>query len=535
MKKVLILFAILSSTILSVKASDAIQSIQNLSKYNRNITSDTDKLACLKELCGDTISFEFPEKYSHLSNFSKSDPDTIWIKNRPKKNPVEGKHYTLSFTYKGELTSEGYFTPAFEINGKKFGVLSVDVKKTGTYYLSDSEYIFGLIDLDDLSVVKCSIPCSLSYEVTLTSNKVDRLIDSIKNTTCYVNTGSSYSPDYTHATLTDGSYKIVLDYPIIKSVVDIKFVSDSDETVPFKFDDKSYYKYYTSDSKTIISEDEYRDSFVTRIITSEIDEELAYSDIALPFDFTFIIGKPKNSIKDMSQTINPTEVKSYSWAKDYKSAPEKAMFVGGTETVKGVQFYKMIHNGKAFFMKAEDVSLSPEYELKLDSLKRASDEIKNYFFHHSLALSKSIYIDNINNCLKELEGYKKDGVAIFSWGVYDESEYTDGTSLEITFYNPSEQIIKYISFTFQGYNAVDDPVGGTITRKCIGPIEPNGSAYYDFDYIWFTDIVEYAKLRSLTVTYKNGTTKTISKPSTIVFSDKLRDMLDSPNPVKDFN
>lgn len=44
--------------------------------------------------------------YNFFSNkdktFSLEIPDTIWIKKRPKKHPVYGKHYLLSYVYKGE-------------------------------------------------------------------------------------------------------------------------------------------------------------------------------------------------------------------------------------------------------------------------------------------------------------------------------------------------------------------------------------------------------------------------------------------------
>lgn len=71
-----------------------------------------------------------------------------------------------------------------------------------------------------------------------------------------------------------------------------------------------------------------------------------------------------------------------------------------------------------------------------------------------------------------------------------------------------------------------------MTKKCIGPIEPDETASYDFEYAWFTDVVEYAKIRSISVIYKNGTTKTISNPKNIMFPKELRDFLYSSNPVE---
>ena len=113
------------------------------------------------------------------------------------------------------------------------------------------------------------------------------------------------------------------------------------------------------------------------------------------------------------------------------------------------------------------------------------------------------------------------------------SDYTEGTGIEIFFYNPTKQDIKYITITFQGYNAVDDPVGRPVTRKCIGPIAPDASVSYDFDYVWLTDIIDYAKIKSIVVQYRNGSTKTIYNPQSVMFSPELRDFFFMSNPVRD--
>ena len=507
--------------------------IQNLSKYNRTTSNVVDKYALLKIFAGDTISFELPHNYTHFALFTKEIPDTIWKKKRPKKNPVEGKHYILSYIYKGELLGKRFMTPASLINGKKFGVLSIDCKNS-----EPKGFIFKLIDLDDLSIVECTIPNYILFDIAIYSNKVDRLISSLKDNKVYINTGSSFSPKYIESKLLDGSYKLLFENSStpkkLKSNFDLEFITVDGDQVPLTFD-KDSYSSPSSFTDKIISEDEYFSNFVTHTITSDIDLDLACADIEKPFSFSYILGMPKNSTAFMSQTIEPSKANDNYWTKEYKRAPELVMFVAGTETVKGVQFYKMVYNDKAFFMKADDVMLTPKHYAKLDSLNNSPQEVKNYFFHHTLAFSQEFYYERIQETIDELESFKKYGLAIENWGVYDESRYTDGTGVNITFYNPTQQIIKYISFSFQGYNAVDDPYGGTLTKKCIGPIDPKEFASYQFEYVWFTDIVNYAKLRSITVTYKNGATKTISNPNTIIISNELREKLNSSNPVENFN
>lgn len=68
----------------------------------RKLNSAMDLVATLK---GDTISFaDFNQEY--VTIFKNIKPDTIWLKERPKKRPQEGKHYKLRYLYRSEITEE---------------------------------------------------------------------------------------------------------------------------------------------------------------------------------------------------------------------------------------------------------------------------------------------------------------------------------------------------------------------------------------------------------------------------------------------
>jgi hypothetical protein len=162
-------------------------------------------------------------------------------------------------------------------------------------------------------------------------------------------------------------------------------------------------------------------------------------------------------------------------------------------------------------------------------------EVRYSFFKKVHWMNKQLYVDNLKDGIDAVNSYAKYGLAIPKWGVYDVSEYTDGTGIRFTFYNPTQKTVKYVTVTFQGYNAVDDPVGSSITRKCIGPIKPDETGTYDYDYAWHTDIVEYAKIKSIIVQYMDGTSKTISNPKSIMFNEKLQDFFYSTDPVEDLD
>lgn len=536
MRQLLLLFIILFS--IPAFADKASVTAINLLNKNGAYVSNSNVLNFLHQLTGDTIIFNI-SAVNDLNMFSKEQPDTIWIKPRPKKNPKEGKHYILSNIYKGVQTPSGDFrTPTSVINGKPFGVLSVDNISTNSYYSTNKDVLIKLVDLDDLSIVSCLIPHNNKFTFTISSNKIDRDIMSIIGEEFYLKTGNGYStPKYTLGVLDRGEQSIIFDCHIgditVRSEVNLYFIDKDGAIIPFKYE-KTYSNYLADE--IIVSKAEHEDKHSLRTINSDINFSLADSDTELPFSFKYILGTRNGYSAYISQSIVPDNIKSYSWTSDYKTAPaDELMFVGGSLNVRGTKFLKMVYQGKAFFMKADDVKLSLEGKAKLDSLENCSNEVQELFWNKTLLLNQALYYKRLDEALKEVESYSKYGLAIKSWGVYDESEYTDGTSIRITFLNPTEQVIKYISISFQGYNAVDDLYGRPVSKRCIGPIEPKETASYNFDYVWFSDVVEYAKIRSITVTYKNGTTKTISNPSAIMLSDKVIETIFTYSPVENFN
>lgn len=526
---------------ISAFADKASMTAINLLDKNGLYFSDSDIIKFLKTFNGDTITFNFPD-INYTDMFTKENPDTIWIKKRPKKNPKEGKHYHLSYAYEGEHYVDGEFrTPVSRINGKSFGVLSVDNVKNNHHHSYHEDILLKLIDLEDLSIINCKVPHDNKYSFEIRSNKFDRDIRTLTGTDFYIKNGNGDTCDNTEfipCSLSGGDYSILFDKYVgdmaIKANVTLNFVNTDGIAVPFKYEKPHYSGNNTT--PVIISKEEYEDNYAIKEINSDIDFDLINSGTELPFDFVLIHGRPIGYTAKMSQRIVPDKITSNSWTSDYKYAPkDEFMFVGGSITVRDTKFLKMTYNGKAFFMKADDVRLEKDEQLKLDSLEQCSPQVKELFWNKCLNGSRLIYLRELNDAIDQIKALSKYGLAIESWGVYDESEYTEGTGLRITFLNPTEQVIKYISMTLQGYNAVDDPYGPSVTRKCIGPVEPYMSASYEFEYVWFTDIVEYAKLRSITVTYKNGTTKTIRNPSQIELSPLVIETLSKSNPVEDFN
>ena len=73
-----------------------------------------------------------------------------------------------------------------------------------------------------------------------------------------------------------------------------------------------------------------------------------------------------------------------------------------------------------------------------------------------------------------------------------------------------------------------------LSRRGIGPIETYETASYDYEYVWWTDIVEYSNIRSIVVQYKDGTSRTFTGNAVKIIPEEILDALDYKSPVDSF-
>lgn len=281
---------------------------------------------------------------------------------------------------------------------------------------------------------------------------------------------------------------------------------------------------------------------------SEYDKELDKSKIYtinydLPQDSTFkaklellpfkaIWGKTNSYSNYVSQTIKP----GYS-PLGYHSIPKDTyILIGDKISVRGKDYYKAVLHGKSFYIDCSQIDINkPEL---LDSLLVQPQDVRDAFFDYAKIISRYRYNEERVKQLTEFQMLMERGFVVLEAHPYDMSEYTDGMGMKFSFLNTSKKTIKYISINFIGYNAVDDPVpsrGKTLlTRKGIGPIEPYETGSYDFEYVWFTDIIDYSKVRSIVVQYTNGTSKTFTGEYVKAAPDEVINAVEYKSPVIDF-
>jgi hypothetical protein len=193
------------------------------------------------------------------------------------------------------------------------------------------------------------------------------------------------------------------------------------------------------------------------------------------------------------------------------------------------KFYEIKYNDKYLYLEIDYLFCEKDFYSIISNL---SEKEKNEFRVFSSKLADAQRLQKIQKAIDFFNNSAKQGIIVKSWKIYDESEYSEGTSVELNYINPTKKTIKYIWTTFVGYNAVDDPIIDNLKRvknitvKSIGPIAPDESGSYVFEYMWHTDTVSTAKITNIKVQYMDGTFKIITDPSKVMVSNEILKILE---------
>lgn len=195
------------------------------------------------------------------------------------------------------------------------------------------------------------------------------------------------------------------------------------------------------------------------------------------------------------------------------------------------RFYEIMYGRKQYLVKDEDIEVSPGDEA---ILKAMSPEQMADMKEINILYLKKKWLEEVNKAYDELDKLKRQGVVVLEAGIYDVSEYTEGTGFTVRILNPSKKVIKYVTIDFIGLNAVKDPVKdfrakATRTFKAIGPIGPGEDAGYNMEYAWMSDLVETFKITSIKIDYMDGSKKTIKDPGKVRLSRRSYELIEEFN------
>lgn len=100
--------------------------------------------------------------------------------------------------------------------------------------------------------------------------------------------------------------------------------------------------------------------------------------------------------------------------------------------------------------------------------------------------------------------------------IIPKTNQVNGVGVKHKYFNATDKVMKYITFTYVAFNSVGDQVKCTVSGKVAasgrltGPIEPNCWGYVDWDVLWYNPTVSEVVLAEVHIEYMDGSEETIA-------------------------
>lgn len=198
-----------------------------------------------------------------------------------------------------------------------------------------------------------------------------------------------------------------------------------------------------------------------------------------------------------------------------------------------------------------------EYEREYHSIKKAyTDSLEKYkYLKLTLPLTiksvekqieddfKAIEDEEHNDWYNGLSASAKrtyDNVMSFSSGILSDPNSVGGCDYTLHYKNKSNKTIKYVNFTIDFYNAVNDRVyceiqGGS-SRSCkdTGPVYPEEWGGGTWDCVIYNYSADYAKISHLSIIYTDGSSTSVSASDVKQLLSEPLFLLGSPKAIAKF-
>ena len=487
----------------------AISLPEKAQKYESVITQNgllCPQFVSFRDFVGDTIRFcsFIDDRDAQFYEFKYLNPDTIWVKTK-KKNPVEGKHYFLLH----------YFGSSYELNKKNVFLYDYTVcdqicspyKKV--YFLVD-DYVgdsaFYLTELESKRKIVLN-PHRLGESLYIRSSKKDAYYSQILHSSYYTYQKlNKISKKYTKR-------KIFALEPYVNNRGELFFYTNIITSEPC-----ATYEQYIADS---IAEAKYWEEYNR---PHYIDYVVKKLDI--PYDTTnfgaitdFEGGKIAILLKSKNARIGQAVIDGVLQEDETLNKDELFWFVG-IDSIRGREYIIGGKTGKFFYIDIEDVVIDWDFQNEekriykinnsqlLENYRISSEDIKRNFAAYMKSFVYKEYKQQYDRVYAKYKVLSSRGIMFTDMTLTDD-DYYYSTGLSFSLINLSSKTIKYIALTTKGLNPVKDPIESKTVRG-IGPIAPGESATYEFDNVWWTDLVEYHKPTTCVITYMDGSTKTLN-------------------------
>lgn len=251
---------------------------------------------------------------------------------------------------------------------------------------------------------------------------------------------------------------------------------------------------------------------------SEIDTVLLSKMIIANINTDFPVGKKINPDCTLGDTKSYKS--THSEAPKLTQVTDYILCNNGTPNI----FFEIYDGNDFLYVKDSNVQFSKDTDV--DNIKvtlsRRTPQEKSFVRSNIKGLVKYAEEYFLEQKEVELSAEKREALEPFfeteKYGIgfikYNATSGYSFTGASFKIFNPSKKTIKYIWFTVAGENAVEDLVklpGGNYytTLKGIGPIESYGFGSWEFEHVWFTDIIEYLRISHIKIQYMDGSVRTV--------------------------
>lgn len=284
-------------------------------------------------------------------------------------------------------------------------------------------------------------------------------------------------------------------------------------------------------------------SFIAPVLSfsqqSEIDTVLLSKMIVANVNTDFSVGKKINA----DCTLGDTKIykSTHSEAPKLTQVTDYILCNNGTPNM----FFEIYDGNDFLYVKDKDLQFTKDTDV--DNIKvtlsRRTPQEKSFVRSNVRGLVKYTEEYFLEQKEEALSAEKREALNPFfdteKYGLgfvkYNATSGYSSTGASFKIFNPSKKTIKYIWFTVAGENAVEDLVklpGGNYytTLKGIGPIESYGFGSWEFEHVWFTDIIEYLRISTIKIQYMDGSVRTVKYNANMYIGEEA---LDRVNEISD--
>lgn len=176
-------------------------------------------------------------------------------------------------------------------------------------------------------------------------------------------------------------------------------------------------------------------------------------------------------------------------------------------------FWKVVRDSAIGYINEIHLNIQSDRQTYLKYKKTEGEDIRT---KSARLLDAAIMNKEKDDLLKTLKSYEKKGFVVTSWSFSDHDKYGNALDASFEIFNPTKKTIKYVWFTLAAYNPVGDIIGKPKTVNAVGPVKPYEGGSWDFEYVFFSKIIDCMRISKVKIQYMDGTFREYPNPNLVM-------------------